>query len=307
MATSTIASLVVALEANVAKFSTDMARASDVTTKTMKGITDAATSARNALIGIGAGISVVALARSAVDAADAVNKLSQQTGIAAKDIDQLTIVAKLNDVEAGALVKSYKALAIAMNEASDPTSKQAQMFAALGVATRDSQGNLRNLKDVTLDIAKVFASAQDGPAKMAVAVAAFGKAGIEMIPVLNNMAEDMDRAVKVQEAFGAISAETAAAGDQFNDSITLLGEGLKRIFLPAVDSMGPAMDRFATAMLNTGASGSALAPVLEVIFKEILPAAVETIGALIIAANSLAKAMGNLLGGLDHRRVEHPD
>ena len=37
---------------------------------------------------------------------------------------------------------------------------------------------------------------------------------------------------------------------------------------------------------------------LDTIFKEILPAAVETVGALIIAANSLAKALGNLLGGL---------
>ena len=258
----------------------------------------AASKLKATLAGFAAGISVTALAKSAIDAADAVHKLAQQTGIAAKDIDQLTIVAKLNDVEAGALVKSYKALATAMNEARDPTSKQAKMFEALGVNAFDAQGNMRGLKDVTLDVAKVFAAAKDGPEKMAVAVAAFGKAGIEMIPVLNNMAEDMDRAAKVQEAFGAIGEQTAASGDMFNDSLTLLGEGMKRVFLPAVDSLGPAMDRFSTAMIDTGKSGSALAPVLDTIFKEILPAAVETVGALIIAANSLAKALGNLLGGL---------
>ena len=84
-------------------------------------------------------------------------------------------------------------------------------------------------------IADRFADMPDGAQKAAAAVALFGKAGADLIPLLNEGAASMEKfTYKVGEDF-------AARSDQFNDTITELGIKTQGFGLELTDALLPAL------------------------------------------------------------------
>ena len=100
MSTS-VAQLVVSLEANIARFSNDMRAASEVTTSTMKSIESSAALARKALGALGIAFSVTEVfswAKGIVESAEALNDLAKVTGSSVENLSRLKNQAQVSGV-----------------------------------------------------------------------------------------------------------------------------------------------------------------------------------------------------------------
>ena len=192
--------------------------------------------------------------KGAIDTGDQLNKLSQKTGIAVEKLSELAYAGDLADVNLESLATGIKKLSVNMAEAATNTnSKAAEAFKALGVAVKDSNGNLRSSDAVMADLADRFASMKDGAGKTALAVALFGKAGADLIPLLNQGGQGLaDMADEAKKLGLVMTGETAKNAEEFNDNVKKLS--LSTSALAVVQRPGP-LDRRRPAAGNGAVSG----------------------------------------------------
>lgn len=167
---------------------------------------------------------LVASVKSAIDTGDSFNKLSQKTGIAVESLSALAYAGDLSGVSIDSLANGIKKLSVNMSEAAGSTSgKAAEAFKALGISVTDANGALRSSEDVLREVADSFASMKDGAGKTALAVALFGKAGADLIPLLNQGSKGLNELTEEAKALGLVmSGQTAKSAEEFNDNIRKL-------------------------------------------------------------------------------------
>lgn len=204
------------------------------------------------LAGLGVSLSVAgfaAMIKSAIDAADQLNKLSQKIGISVEALSTLRFAAQLSDVSLETLQKGIKGLSQNIAEANTGIGDGAQVFDALGISVRNADGSMKSIEAVLLQVADVFANLEDGAVKTALAVKLFGKSGMDMIPFLNQGAAGITQLTAEAERLGLkLTTETARSAEAFNDNLTALkasssslGIALARDFLPELTNITNAM------------------------------------------------------------------
>lgn len=204
------------------------------------------------LAGLGVSLSVAgfaAMIKSAIDAADQLNKLSQKIGISVEALSTLRFAAQLSDVSLETLQKGIKGLSQNIAEANTGIGDGAQVFDALGISVRNADGRMKSTEAVLLQVADVFANLEDGAVKTALAVKLFGKSGMDMIPFLNQGAAGITQLTAEAERLGLkLTTETARSAEAFNDNLTALkasssslGIALARDFLPELTNITNAM------------------------------------------------------------------
>lgn len=223
---------------------------------------------RTAVTGAVAALGVSAFAgwvKGAIDSADALSDLSEQTGIAASRLSEYQYAAQMSGTSIDTLSTGFKELAkgIAAND---------DALKSMGVATRDAAGNLRGTDQVLEDVADKFASYENGAAKSALAMQLFGKAGQEMIPFLSNGKAGLAELRGEAQAFGVVlSDDMVAAAAGFNDNLDrlktasggyagqLAGELLPALGVVSDSLLGTAQDsgvlQSATSAMATGLKG----------------------------------------------------
>lgn len=171
-----------------------------------------------------AGVAIAAGVKSAIDAADELGKTAQKVGVGVEALSRLKYAGELADVSLDQLSGGLKKLSVNMAEvAAGGGDKAATAFRTLGVAVTDAAGNLRGSDAVFADVAEKFAGMRDGAQKTALAVALFGKSGSDLIPLLNAGRDGLAEMGAEADALGVtITANTAAAAEQFNDNLTRL-------------------------------------------------------------------------------------
>jgi lambda family phage tail tape measure protein len=159
---------------------------------------------------------VVALAKSAIDLADDMRDLSQRTGVGVETLGQFKVAAELSGSSLEGVAKGLTFLNKNMVAAATGTEAAAAAFKTIGVSTTEADGTLRKADKVFLDVADRFAQLRDGPEKAALAIKIFGKAGAELIPILNLGSKEIQR-------FGlGIGPDFADKADAFNDQLGIM-------------------------------------------------------------------------------------
>ena len=228
---SQIGSLSIDLEAKLAKFESDMGRAARIAAKEMEKmrqqvnrqlqqvndqLTGFSNQAANAVKGLAAAFSVreiTQFAKKSIDIADSINDMSKKFGISTQAISVWRLTAEKSGTSLDGIARAAKFL-IKDVEKSDFYLKQ------IGVSMTDLAGKSRPVEDVLADVATKFAGFEDGAEKAAFATQLFGRAGVDLIPFLNDFGENADEARLRAEQFGAvIGSDLAAASDQFNDNM----------------------------------------------------------------------------------------
>lgn len=296
MAAGALGSLVVTLGLDAAQFTAGLSKSEFEAKKWRDSLVNVASEAGVLLAGAAAaaGTALVALTKNAIDSADELNKLSQKTGITTESLSALTYAAELSDVTTQDFASSMAKLAKSMNEATSGTGDQAEAFKALGISLKDSQGNLRGTDEVLIDIAERFSGYADGVEKVALAQAIFGKSGAALIPLLNQGAEGFAKAREEAQQFGIIvSGSTAAAAEEFNDTLTKVGASIRGVGLRIAEAALPTLQALADELLNTsrntGAAETALNG-LRTIF--------ETIAVLGVNVKFVFEATGREIGAI---------
>ena len=108
-------------------------------------------------------------------AASEITKLSEETGLDTETIQVLQELGDYYGVGADTLKDSLKDLRNNMYDAAGGNAELAQKFAELDVSIMDSEGNLRNLMDVYLDMSQAFFMMEDQTARLAKAEELLGE------------------------------------------------------------------------------------------------------------------------------------
>lgn len=248
--------------ADLARLKKDMDEAKGIVGNAAAAMGSAMDFVKGAIGGMVAGLSVHAFTgwlKAAIDAGDATKEFAQKTGIAAKDVAGLQLAFKQGGVEGDALTGSISKLSRQMVAGNDA-------FKQLGVETRNTDGTLRNVKDVLYDTAEAFSGIKDGAAKSALAQEVFGKSGAALIPTLNEGADGLREMADMAEKLGlVISEDVAEQSDKFNDTMQLISMSSQGLARQVIAEVLPTLNSLAGAFLKSKTEGDGMHRTAEVI------------------------------------------
>lgn len=253
------------------------------TNQTFGGLRQAAGGALGSLTGLIPGATVAGLAvlgKRSIDAADNLRELSQRTGVGVETLSRFGAAAKDSGSNIDEVAKAMGKLAKGI---ADPASKVNESLKSIGINSRDARGNIRGVDAIMLDLADKFAKLPDGAQKTALAMDIFGKSGANLIPMLN---EGRDALEKYR---ATISTDMANAADQFNDTLNELGRSLAGPFNQAIVAVLPSLTQFAQLVAGVAQAFAKL--------PQPLQTTVIAVSGLAIAFNLLAGPIGVVVKG----------
>ena len=183
-----LGSIVVRLTMNTADFDTDTARAAKIAERRAKEI-DASFRKASLAIGLALGAAAVGAAvaiKNTINTMDDLSKAAQRANVPTEEFTSLAYAGGLADVAVQDLTSAMGRLANAQADSLKATSQQARVFKALGIETKDAEGNLRSTYDVFLDFADAFQAQRGSPEIMAAGMDIFGRSFQNLIPLLKD-------------------------------------------------------------------------------------------------------------------------
>jgi hypothetical protein len=298
-----IGSLFVNLALNDAQFTEGLKRAKKQTDGFGAGVTKmAATVAKGmAVVGIAAAAASAALIRPigrATAYMDDLAKSAQKAGTSVGDLAKLRFASELAGVGSQQLQVGITRLNVALGEMQGKGTAASRTLQAMGVAAGSTT------LDALKKVADQFKALPDGAEKSALAVRLFGRAGAELIPLLNSGSDGLTAMAKEAEALGlVVDTKTAKAAEQFNDNLTRLGKVQTGIttqitagLVPAFMSLTDEMVRGLTVGSQWQSVGSSIGSALLNIAEAAMVAyeAVTTVGG---ALTAFGRAGAQALGG----------
>lgn len=243
--------LLVKIRASASEWSADMKqiqREGRELERSLKPIKDSARELGTTFAAAGGAIiaSLGLMVRSTVKAGDALRDMSIRTGASVEQLSVLGFAAEqsgasIEDVGAGLRFLSRNAV-----EAAEGGKQQAQAFRNLGIALKDTSGNIRPVNDLLLDVADRFRNTRDGAEKSAMAMELFGRGGASLIPVLNEGREGIAAmGIELDKVGGIMSTELANAADEFNDQLNLNKKAMDGLSMAVTSALLPALTSMA--------------------------------------------------------------
>ena len=173
-----------------------------------------------AAVGLAVG-AVVKSAFSAVDIADEIGKMSQKLGLSTEVLSVLRHEAELADVSFEGLAKGVKALSLSLVDAQRGGQESADAFKDLGINVSEFGTSGSEVNRLLETVADRFKGMEAGATKAALATSLFKRAGLDLIPLLNEGGEGLRSAAKDAERLGIVfSAQDTKNAEAFNDAIT---------------------------------------------------------------------------------------
>jgi phage-related tail protein len=238
-----------------------------------------------------AGAALSVAVKGAIDHADELSKTAQSVGVTTEALSRLEWAAQLSDVSLQELSAGLQRLTRNLSEVAQGRSPQAATaFRALGISVTDAAGNLRSSDAVLADVAEQFARLEDGSEKTALAIALFGRAGANLIPLLNSGRTGLAEMAAEADRLGiTIGTNTGKAAEQFNDSLTRLQAVFDGIVNKVMAAVLPALNRLGDTLASPefAASAQQIATAVVDAMKIVADAVMAAVGAF----NALREAM----------------
>jgi len=176
----------------------------------------------------------------------------------------------------------------------DPASKTNEALKAIGISSTDAQGKIRGVDSIMLDLADRFAKMPDGAQKTALAMELFGKAGMNLIPMLNGGREALS------QYSATIDTEMAQAADKFNDALNAIARSVSGPFNEAVTALLPFITQLAEGIAGFAQWFSSLPGPVQTVVASIgaLTAALVVFGPAIASIVTIFTTLGPLLAGI---------
>lgn len=176
------------------------------------------------------GTALFAVAKSTADFGEEMLKGAQKTGMTVQAFSTLSHAAKMADLDNQQLITGLKTLSVNMVEAQHKTGDGEAIFRRLGISAVDTTGKLRPTEDVLLDVAEAFSKYADGAGKTEASTKLFGKAGLELIPFLNQGRAGIEELREAARRLGIeLSDDDVKASDQFNQKLKELDATVKAL------------------------------------------------------------------------------
>jgi hypothetical protein len=228
-----LGSLVVSLGLDAGEFTRGLSKSEYQAQQWAKKFETGVEAARVAALGSLAAIGSAALVlNQQLQSIAGFQDLADKIGDSAQEVASLKLAADLSGVSlenvAGASVK----LTSALSKLDDESEGAGKALGAIGIKLDD----FKRLSPVAqIDaVAQAMAGFEDGASKTAVAVALFGKSGADLIPLLNDMAEEGGRQI-------SLTGEQIKAADDYSKSLARLTSELQTMANVTAADAAPAM------------------------------------------------------------------
>jgi len=202
-----------------------------------------------------AGLSLAAFVQKIIGATDVLGDLddmAQKYGATVENLSRLQKVANAFGVDFGTVDAAMGKLATGMAAADEEGGKTQAALAALGISARDTADKLRDPAVVMIEAAKALQRYEDGAGKTALVNDLLGKSGKDLLPYLNDVADNVDE-------FGAVSKEAVNRVTEMQDNIGRARVKFDELATSVGVDAAPAVNDLATAILDVMRSSNSLA------------------------------------------------
>lgn len=210
----------------------------------LRGIASSAgglSGAMGTLVPLLSGAGLVAMGKSAIDAADDMNDMAQRTGVSVEQLSRFKQAADASGTSIGAVGGALTKLNRNLASGNDVT---ANALKSLGISATDATGKLRSADQIMLDVANKFQSIQDPAQKAALATQLFGKSGADLIPLLNGGGD------AIKNLSATMSTDFAQGADQLNDKVVAIQTKMTELGVKIGTSLMPALNIIADGIVN---------------------------------------------------------
>jgi len=201
---------------------------------------------------------LVAYTKSIIDATDALDQMSERTGVSVEDLGRLQYAAKLSGVESEQLGKSLQALSGEIVAAAGGSETAIAKFKRLGVSVQDTTTKqIRPANDVLLDLADAFSNLPEGAERSARAAEIFGaKLGGVMVPFLAQGRTGIQAlGDEIERLGGLMTSGTAKAAAEFNDNLDRLKTTSSAAGISIANALLPTLNKLTTEFLTARGAG----------------------------------------------------
>lgn len=245
-----------------------------------------------ALLGIGLGLrELIEFGKEAIHAANEMGNLSQEVGIGVEQLSKFKYAADLSDAGEqfrNGLLKLNTAIA----DSQDKSSKAAQTFALIGVASQDANGKLRPTEEILFDIADRFASWADGANKAAIAQELFGTKNARFISLMSQGSAGLRaQGEELKKIGGALTDEDVRRTEEFERAMKQLKAEMQALARVSALELLPSLTSMIKALSDTGVIGGKTSPVFTVLTESFKYFAIG-----VVEAYGILQVFGTILG-----------
>lgn len=147
---------------------------------------------------------LMAMTRESAAAADELLTLSEQTNVAAEDLQAFAYASEFIDVSVDALQDGLKETTMRIAEVSEGSEEVYNRFAELGVATRTVGGELRSADEVFYDLVDALGNVENKTERDALAMELFGESASQLNPLINRGSDSLRKYAQEAKAMGYV-------------------------------------------------------------------------------------------------------
>jgi hypothetical protein len=214
--------------------------------KSFQGLSASLGGLKTALVGM-VGVGVLGkFTKDILTLGDRLQKVSLQTGLAVEELEILQFAASQSGVATDAFNTALQKFSRNIGEAEQGTAAQKEAFESLGISITDSTGGLKDTSALFTEVAEAISGVEAPATKAATATDLFGRAGIELLPLLNTGAAGISGYAKtIRDANGIIGTDAANAFSKFNDKLDILQRSFRGKLAPVLTAILPALTMLA--------------------------------------------------------------
>ncbi|UCV09141.1 hypothetical protein [Dechloromonas denitrificans] len=211
-----------------------------------------------AIVGVAAtvGAAVITMANNTAKTADQFGKLAERAGMGVESFSKFAYAASLGGAGADDLSRGMTGLSKKMLEAKNGGEESRAVFKALGVQYQQTDGQLRPVEDVLLDVADAFKKMPDGAEKAAIAAKLMEEAGLKLIPTLNAGADAIKRWGEEAKRIGVVfTDEQLAAAKEYELNMKRLRAAASGLGNDIGNAVLPTLAALSTKLLENRGAG----------------------------------------------------
>ena len=254
-----LGSLSISIEANMARFQSEMTKSAYITEQAMNKMAAGADLAKTAIKGLATGLiaglaanglsAVTTAINSTIDSFAKLDDMTQKTGASVEGLSKLSKVAVTFGQDFAEVDAALIKLAKGMNGVDEESSKVKAGLQAIGISTKDLKS--QDPGEVFVQVARKLQEYKDGASKTALVIDVLGKSAANLLPYMNDVADNIER-------FKGISSEAAASAAAYQDQLGLLRGRHTELVQSIVGAALPAMLDFTKALLDSKEEGKKL-------------------------------------------------
>jgi hypothetical protein len=240
-------------------------------------------------------------------------KTSQKIGLTVEALSAFQYAAKRSGVDSDSFANSIKKLSVNLQDTLKGGSSEATTaLKNMGIQVTDTHGKLKGTTEILLSIAEKFATYGDSANKTAIAVALFGRAGTDMIPMLNKGQDGIEELTKRAADFGltvdsntvkAVKSMTAGT-KEMHDKVDAFNIKLVRDLAPALAEADKELLKLSERFLYSGTTAKIAQGAVE-LYADSLKLINSVVGPALDALARIGEAMGGTAEDKAKRQADY--